>query len=73
MANTSKLVMEFATLDGQTVTMSYNYVKSDLGVAFVKALTQGIVTNGSIFAKVPALPKSAKIVTTSESAYDLDE
>ena len=69
----SKLVMSFATLDGQTVILSYNYAKSDLTAPFVKALTQGIVTNGSIFATVPAIPKSAKIVTTTENAYDLDD
>lgn len=68
-----KLSIEFATLDGRTLTMNFNYVKPDLGVAYVKALANGIVSNGSIFAKVPAVTKSAKIVTTSEEDYDLSE
>lgn len=72
MANVSKLVYEFATMDGETVTMSYNYAKADVTVSAVKTLANALVNNGDIFAKVPVAAKSAKIVTTSESEYDLD-
>lgn len=68
-----KLVIQFATLDGQTITHSYNYIKSDLGIAYVKALANGIVSNGSIFTKVPAVTTSAKLVTAVEEVYDLSE
>ena len=72
MANTSKLVLEFATMEGESMTLSYNHVDPEVAAAKVKSLVNGILTAGSIFAKTPVLAKGAKIVTTSESEYDLN-
>ena len=68
----SKLVMEFATAYGETATLSYNYAKVNASEQSVRALASGIIANGSIFAKVPTATKSAKIVTTTETPFNLD-
>jgi hypothetical protein len=65
-------VIEFATATGETTSLSYNYIKPEASTAAVKALAGGIITNGSIFANVPVLTKSVKLVTTTETEYDLD-
>ena len=67
---TSKLVLEFEGTKGD-VKFSYNYADPDVTLARVKALTQGLITNGSIFANQPLTAKSAKIVTTTETDYDI--
>ena len=68
----SKLVMRFGTSSGDTTTLSYNYIKPDIDAEHVGVLMAGIITNGSIFANVPVIEKSAKLVTTTESEYELD-
>ncbi len=71
MADSTKLVIGFETSTGKSMTLTYNHAKPGATAANVKALMNGIIANGSIFANVPALAKSAKIVTTTESEYDL--
>ena len=71
MASGTKLVLGFETSSGKSITLSYNYAKPSATTANVKALMNGIIANGEIFANVPATMKSAKEVTTSESVYDL--
>ena len=71
MAESTKLVFGFETSTGKSMTLSYNYAKPAASAANVKALANGIIANGSIFANVPVTAKSAKNVTTSEHEYDL--
>ncbi len=71
MAAGVKLVLGFETASGKSMTLSYNYAKQTATLANVKALMNGIIANGSIFANVPATSKSAKTVTTTENEYDL--
>ena len=66
------LVMKFGTTLGETVTFSYKYVKSNMETITVQDLADGIIANGSIFASVPVIARSAKLVTTTESEYELD-
>lgn len=73
MANAVKLVISYATLDGSTTTHTYNYAKPDLGTSFVKALVNQTINAKAIFAKEPAMAKTAKLVTTQESIFDIDE
>ena len=51
--------------------LNYNYIDPEVTDATVKTLMQGIIANGDIFENVPAALKSAKLVTTSETAVDL--
>lgn len=71
MAESTKLVLGFQNASGTSMTLSYNHADSSATLANVKALMNGIIANGSIFANIPATAKSAKIVTTTESEYDL--
>ena len=67
----SKLVMTFAGSTGAEHSMTYNYVDDETPSSAVKALVNGIIANGSIFANVPVTAKGAKIVTTTETVFDL--
>lgn len=67
----AKIVIDFAGTSGD-VKFSYNYADEDTTNAKAKALVNGLITNGSIFANPPVTVKSAKIVITNETEYDLD-
>lgn len=67
----SKLVMTFADANGDDIIMSYGYVDAETPASEIKALVNGIVTNGSIFTRVPVSAKSAKIVSTTETPISL--
>ncbi len=71
MASGTKLVLGFQNAAGTSMTLSYNHVKASATTANVKALMNGIIANGVIFANVPVVAKSAKLVTTTEDEYDL--
>lgn len=71
MAAGTKLVLGFESNTGNTISITYNYASPSATATAVKALMNGIISNGSIFANVPAAMKSAKTVTTSENVYDL--
>lgn len=66
----TRLQMVFTTSEGDS-QMSYNYVKPNISGATVQTVANAIITNGSIFAKVPTAIKSAKLVTTTETLVDL--
>ena len=68
----SKLVLEFTGVGGKA-TFSYNYANPDTTPTTVKALMQGMITNGSIFAIPPVEAVSAKLVTTTTDEYDLSD
>ncbi len=71
MAISTKLSLSFTKSNGDAINMNYGNIKQDVSAANVKSLMEGIVANGSIFEKVPAAIKSAKIITTEETAVDL--
>ena len=73
MAAGTKLVLGFETSTGNSLVMTYNYAKPSAGLANIKALMNGIITNKDIFARQPATAVSAKEVTTSENIYDLED
>lgn len=66
-----RLVLEFYDSERNTVTMTYNYADEEVTTANVRALVNGIISNGSIFQKVPVSAKSAKLVQTTESEFQL--
>lgn len=71
MAEGSKLVLTFDTSEGKTATINFNYAKPAATTANVKSLMQAMITNTQVFATTLVSAKSAKVVTTSESTYDL--
>lgn len=71
MAEGSKLVLTFMTSEEKTATITFNYAKPSATTAQVRALMQAMITNTSTLAATLVSAKSAKIVTTTESTYDL--
>ncbi len=71
MAEGSKLVLTFSNASGNNTTISFNYADPSVSSAAVKALANGIVANGVIYDNVPTETKSAKMVITTETEYDL--
>lgn len=68
----SKLVLEFIGT-GSHVKFNYKYADPEMTEANVKALMQGLITNGSIFENPPLEAVSAKLVTTTEDDFDLSD
>ncbi len=73
MANVSTLVINYSGQAGGNVTFSYRYADPETPVATVKALVNGLITNGSIFENPPVKVNSAKLVTQNEADYDLSD
>ena len=71
MAISTKLSLNFAKSNGDAVNITYNHAKNNVSAANVKSLMEGIVANGEIFEKAPAIIKSAKIITTEDTPVDL--
>lgn len=69
MAN--RLVLEFYDSNRGTITMTYNHADEDVTTANVRALVNAIITNGSIFQTSPITAKSAKLVVSTESEFEL--
>ena len=72
MATTTKLALTFNIGSNKTSVINYNYAKPSVTEAQVQALASGIVTNGSIFKKVPLSVKSAKLITTDTTEFDVE-
>lgn len=72
MAITNKLSLTFATQTGSSSTLSFKYANPNVASAKVKALINGIISNGSLWANVPVSAKSAKIVIIDEEKFDID-
>jgi len=71
MAILARLYLEFQDKEGGSVSMIYPCVNKDIAELNIKELMQGIIRNGSIFEKVPVVMKSAKLVTTSTSFFNI--
>ena len=67
----ARLALQFYDSASNVINFSYNYANQSATTANVKALMSGIVSNGSIFSRVPVSQKSAKLLITNETEYDL--
>lgn len=73
MAAGTKIVLEFASAVGSNTRFSYNYANAEVNAASVKNAMNTMISNNAIFRSKPAAIKSAKIVLTTETEFDLDE
>lgn len=71
MAESTTLKMKFDTMSGSR-TWSFKNAKAAATVQQVKNLGAAMVTAGDFFSAQPVRLVDARIVTTTESAYDLD-
>ena len=72
MADTTSYVLEtkFASASGD-FKMSYKYFNGEATDNQVKTFVNAVVTNGSVYAKVPTECISAERVTTIRHAFDI--
>lgn len=73
MAEGSRLVLTFVNSSGNDVVMTFDYADPSISNSAVKNLMNTIITNGSIYDNVPVTAKSAKMVITSETEYNISD
>ena len=73
MASGTRLDLTFVNDNGNSVTYKYNYINSEVDSLSVKALMQGMITNGSIFENVPSVIKEATLVTIRETSINVND
>ena len=71
MAITTKLQLNFAKENGNSMSLSFNNARQDASNANIKTLCETIVANGAIYENVPVAIRSANIITTSTTPVDL--
>ena len=71
MAAGNRLVLEFGDASDNSISFTYNYANATATVQDVRAAMNAFIANGSIFKYPPVSIKSAKIITTSESVFNL--
>lgn len=70
---TYKYVLTFGTDDGGTLSMNVPYADYEKEADDINSVMDRIITNGSVFVKVPTSKKSAKLVKTEETTFAVDE
>jgi len=71
MATSTRLSLDFSDSHGNLINMTYSNAKNNVTDAQVKALMQGIIANGSIFADIPVTIREAHVITTEAIPVDL--
>lgn len=71
MATGNRLVLEFGDANDNSIFFTFNYANTAATVQDVRAVMNAFIANGSIFSYPPVSIKSAKIVTTSESTFNI--
>lgn len=73
MAATYKLVCQYTTTDGGTLTQSFAYAMApnNIGSNDVNKLMNAVITNNTLFKKTPVSKKAAYIVATEQTSITL--
>ncbi len=71
MAESTKLKLKFDTMSGSR-TWTFNDAKASATTEQVKALGSTMIANAQLFTSQPVKLTDARIVETTESAYDLE-
>lgn len=66
-----KLVLEFNDAGGTSRKWSFSNADNNVATSSVKALMNGMIANGSIFAHPPVTKVGAKLVVTTETGLDV--
>lgn len=67
----SQLVLQFRDANSGNIRFTYKYANPEVTSSEVKSLVAAMITNGSIFEKVPVIAVSATLQTTTETAIDI--
>ena len=73
MAEGTKLVLVFETVNDTKTVFTFPYVKSSVETSAVKTLINTIIANNDIFWDAPFRCISAKTVITNENTINLSE
>lgn len=73
MAQTIKLYTQFNISSNKTVNWSWNYAKPSITESQVRSFMTSLITNGSIFKKVPLTAKKAYLRVTEDTEFDLED
>lgn len=72
---TNKLQLTFYRSDvlNKTMSMSFRYAKDAANMSSndVSSLCSAIITNGAIFSKTPGTTKSASLIVTTQTDFDV--
>lgn len=68
----NRLEIKFKDSAGKTLTKSFAHASDEATDEQVKALANGMVTNGAIYADVPTSVVSATLVSTTSTDYDIE-
>lgn len=71
MATNTKIQLNFAKENGNSMSLSFANARQDVSNANIKNLGQVILTNGAIYENVPVSLRSAQIITTETTNVDL--
>lgn len=72
MANSGvRLEIKYKDVTDDLLTISFPYADDEASVADVKALADGIITNGTIFERVPVTKISAAFIVTEVTDVDV--
>ena len=67
----TSLKLKFRDADAKELSTTFNYANSSAGAPAVKALMEGMIANGAIYAAAPASIVSAEFVTTTATPVSL--
>lgn len=70
-ATATKLSITCSIGNNKTAAFTYKYAKASMTEQQAQALASGLVTNGSIFKKVPLSVKSIKLIETETTDFDV--
>ena len=69
----SKLSLGFHDASNNSFTLNYAYAKSDVSSSVVRALMNGIISNGDMFMTQPTTKTGAKLITTTTTDLDVED
>ena len=72
MTETSKLKLVFADATGNDLSFTLQHANKSVSGAEVKALMNGMISNGTIYETAPVAITSATMITTTETEINVN-
>ena len=69
----SKLSLSFHDANDNSLTFNYSHAKDDVSSSTVRALMNGMITNGDMFVTPPVSIAGAKVITTTTTDLDVED
>ena len=72
MTESSKLKLVFKNAGGEDVNFTFSSADKNVESSDVRALMNGMITNGTIYTNVPVAISSATMITTTETEINVN-